>query len=534
MARSRISRRLSGAIVLTALIPLLGAVILARQVIQQTSDRFFRPEIGARLDEALGLYQELARSEKSSMGFQATAIAEGAALRAAAAEGDAAGVEAELKRAVRAYPSVASLAVENDDGVEIAHADRGRPVDEATEYQLQIERPLAVEGEGPRLFATFAADRARFDGLDRMSQFVELYSTIADRRKEDERAYVWAFAVLLGLTILGAIFIGTQLARGVSARIARLAVATRKVGAGDLSAQVPERGTDEIGDLARAFNRMLVEVETSRARIEYLQRIGAWQEMARRLAHEIKNPLTPIQLAVEEIHQRYSGSDAAYQKLLDDALEVVQAEVGTLRRLVTEFSDFARLPQAHLERSDLTAFLREQEAQTQVFDWTDREGQSVAEMHVEFETPEGPALAYLDRHMMRRVLINLLRNSAQAIAGAGRAEGVVRIRLARSGDFWILDVDDDGPGVEPDHAERIFDPYVTTKDEGTGLGLAIVKKIVVEHGGTIQAVTSPSGGARMRIRIPVLGTPAGAVALEAQARAERTSSAPELVRLDAN
>src|SRR5205823_5340845 len=130
------------------------------------------------------------------------------------------------------------------------------------------------------------------------------------------------------------------------------------VAGGDLEVRVPEEGDDEVGDLAVSFNRMLGEIERSRARIEYLQRIGAWQDMARRLAHEIKNPLTPIQLAVEEVHSKYAAldrgkatveDDARMRKLLDTTLEIVTEEVGTLRRLVSEFSDFARLPRARLE-----------------------------------------------------------------------------------------------------------------------------------------------------------------------------------------
>ncbi len=147
---------------------------------------------------------------------------------------------------------------------------------------------------------------------------------------------------------LAAVAVGTLLARSAqpcgSAELAvRHAAASARATS---SVRVSEVGHDEISALARAFNRMLGEVETSRARIEYLQRISAWQEMARRLAHEIKNPLTPISSRVQEIHRRYQGRDAQFRRLLDTTLEVVEDEVGTLRRLVSEFSDFARLPQA--------------------------------------------------------------------------------------------------------------------------------------------------------------------------------------------
>jgi nitrogen fixation/metabolism regulation signal transduction histidine kinase len=253
---------------------------------------------------------------------------------------------------------------------------------------------------------------------------------------------------------------------------------------------------------------MLTEVETSRARIEYLQRISAWQEMARRLAHEIKNPLTPIQLAVQDIHRRYDGDNREYRALLDTALEVVEDEVGTLRRLVSEFSDFARLPQADLEPADLSEFLRELSDRPLLADeerLSDVGPPTEEAVRVDFELPTEPAPARIDRQMLRRVLINLVRNAAQAITEAKRP-GRVLVRLTRDRDSWNLDVEDDGPGIAPELRSAIFDPYVTTKTDGTGLGLAIVKKIVIEHRGTISATESALGGARLRVRLPALSS----------------------------
>ncbi|HEX4515156.1 MAG TPA: ATP-binding protein [Polyangiaceae bacterium] len=524
----RIERRLAAAIVLTALIPLLAAVYLARSAVQKTSERFFVPEIGARLDESLGLYQDLARSEKAVMRYEATAIADRSGLVAAVAAHDPSAVARELRAAFVKHPALVSLSVAQGDS-ELAKVDRGRPIDDAHELTLEVHRgvgALAAESDGedvpddaPALTAVFATDRSRFEaGLETMSEFVDTYGKIAARRKQDENAYLLAFAVLLGFTIIAAIGVGALMARGVSTRVVRLAEATAKVGAGDLSVRVAEDGSDEVADLARAFNRMLAEVETSRTRIEYLQRIGAWQGMARRLAHEIKNPLTPIQLAVEEIHERYDGVDPGFRKLLDATLEVVEAEVGTLRRLVTEFSDFARLPRARLETTDLAEFLREQSEHGALAEegvaLMDGEA-AVSPPIVSFALPETEAPAYLDRQMFRRVLVNLVRNSAQALRDAGKKDGHVRISLSRSGDFWVVDVDDDGPGIPADLRERVFDPYVTTKHDGTGLGLAIVKKIVVEHGGGITVHDGAIGGANVRVSLPAIGTAAATAAFDA-------------------
>src|SRR5690606_36579081 len=240
------------------------------------------------------------------------------------------------------------------------------------------------------------------------------------------------------------------------------------------------------------------------------------------LAHEIKNPLTPIQLAVQEVHRRYQGSDAEYEKLLDTTLEIVQDEVGTLRRLVGEFSDFARLPRADLSEADLAEFLRAQKQRLVLGDEEAREAEREAVLDLEpgvaisFVIPQVPARVYLDRQMFRRALINLIRNAVQAVHEAKPAGGLVEVSLRRVGESWEVNVDDNGPGIEGALTSAIFDPYVTGKRDGTGLGLAIVKKIVVEHGGSVLATDAPLGGARLCVRLPALGTAAARALYEAR------------------
>jgi nitrogen fixation/metabolism regulation signal transduction histidine kinase len=236
--------------------------------------------------------------------------------------------------------------------------------------------------------------------------------------------------------------------------------------------------------------------------------------MARRLAHEIKNPLTPTLLAVEECHRKYNGADAPFRKLLDTTLEVVEEEVGTLRRLVGEFSSFARLPRAELAEGDLGDFLREQVnhallLREEITHKVAKPGEEEPSNRVviDWRIPEVPMPVNLDRQMLHQVLSNILRNALQAVT-AHRERGRIEVSVATEHEAFGIIVDDDGPGVPVNMRDSVFDPYVTTKAEGTGLGLAIVKKIVVEHGGTIDAGSSPIGGARFRIRIPKMLSPA--------------------------
>lgn len=500
-ALTGIKGRLALAIVLTALIPVTTAIVLARSMVQQSSERFFVPEISHHLDKSLGAYQDLARATKESMRFQAAAMTTQPTLLRTVRGNDQELIAGALRKLREQADNVVSLVVVDEEDREVATAHRGRPVDEATEHQLEVVRPLA--GSELSLHVLFATPKSAFRDFDELGEFVDAYSKLQARRDSDEQTYVLAFAALLGVTIIAAIGVGILVAQSVTRRILSLAGATRRVAAGDLSVRVEARHPDEIGELGRGFNEMLSEVEASRGRIEYLSRLASWQEMARRLAHEIKNPLTPIQLAVQEVHQRLDDLSPPRKALLDTTLDIVQTEVQTLRRLVGEFSEFARLPQSSTEPADLFSFLQELKQETHVDNYLAELGELPADHQVQlrFSIPEQPAPVLLDRQMMRRVLINLLRNALQACAT--QSQPLVQVVAEVQDGFYVVAVDDNGSGISDADRERVFEPYMTTKDSGTGLGLAIAKKVALDHGGSIEVLGSPLGGARFCLSLPV-------------------------------
>jgi two-component system nitrogen regulation sensor histidine kinase NtrY len=219
--------------------------------------------------------------------------------------------------------------------------------------------------------------------------------------------------------------------------------------------------------------------------------------VARRLAHEIKNPLTPMKLAFQQLEARWQQGgdrDPAFGKLLADAGEIVREEIATLQRLVEEFSGFARLPDVHPEPADLGEFVEE---------FVHQSPQLQADAELEVVRAAGACPVALDRTLMRRVLANLCANAVEA---SRPARARLHLGVSRTRDRAVLSVADEGPGVERELRERIFDPYFTTKaGTGTGLGLAIVKKIVLQHGGEIQVGDRPGGGASFTLAFPLAG-----------------------------
>jgi two-component system, NtrC family, nitrogen regulation sensor histidine kinase NtrY len=510
----KIERRLALVILVTALLPLASAMLLAYSLLHYTSSVWLRPEVEQELEHGIELYKEYVRAVKDDMRDQTAAMAGNQELRDGARRHDPDGYADALASLFPGYPQLVSLAVEDEHGGTLAARDRGRPIDDATERKLEVRRSIGPGGAGVVLVATFAFDRRYEQELERAGAVHDAYAQLEKERGHVYAGYYEAFAALLGITVVATVALGFFLARGITRRINRIASAINQVTVDNLDVRVPVTGSDELTELARVFNRMLSEMQQSRARIEYLQRIGAWQEMAQRLAHEIKNPLTPIQLAVQECHRKYGNEDLRFRALLDTTLEIVEEEVGTLRRLVGNFSSFARLPHADLREASLRDFLRECSEQLGHLG-ADLPEDGVDDVIVAYDVdiqwvlPEEALPVAIDRQMLRRVLVNLVRNAVEAIRGARPApegnawRGRVVVRAERTDQGVAIVVEDDGPGVPPAARERIFEPYFTTKLEGTGLGLAIVKKIVVEHNGTISVDQSARlGGTAFVVVLP--------------------------------
>jgi signal transduction histidine kinase len=244
------------------------------------------------------------------------------------------------------------------------------------------------------------------------------------------------------------------------------------------------------------FNQMAQEVEENRRKSLFLEKLASWQTIARKLAHEIKNPLTPIQMMVSQLARRYSGDDPDFRKLLDSAQQVITEEVSGLRRMVDNFSQFARLPVPQMKQVEIVGVLERLAV---------LESAAFPVHKVEFKSDLNELLVVADEDLLRQVIINLVKNAAEA---CGSVSSNIQIQLSdlTSTDYQIV-VQDDGPGIPEDVQTRIFEAYFTTKHTGTGpnpgmgLGLAVCQKIIIDHGGEIR-VTSKPGSTRFILKMP--------------------------------
>jgi nitrogen fixation/metabolism regulation signal transduction histidine kinase len=383
------------------------------------------------------------------------------------------------------------IAVLRPDGSSVAEAERP-PTGPAWRDKV-VDQPLGTQGAMLRLTFEVSA-RLQDDYQELKSQVDTSRQVITQVRNALPEGYRTAFFVMMALAGLAAVAFGFVASTLVTRRIAVLVQTARRVSEGHLDARVELRGKDEIVELGDAFNTMLDDLAQTRGHVEYLQRIGAWQDVARRLAHEIKNPLTPIQLAVQQTVSSYKGDDVKFKRLLVDTKEIVEEEIEGLRRLVDTFRTLGQLPKVEKAPIALAELIEELKLDP------------TFAAKLELDPPAQPVTVRADKLLLKRVLANLVENGIHAGTEAG-TEAKVRVTWRAEADSVTITVDDSGKGVPDDAREKIFEPYVTTKATGTGLGLAIARKIALEHGGELALARdrAPTGGARFVITLPLRG-----------------------------
>jgi nitrogen fixation/metabolism regulation signal transduction histidine kinase len=306
------------------------------------------------------------------------------------------------------------------------------------------------------------------------------------------RRHIGSAALLAaGSGLVLAILFGSWAAARVTRPVVQLAETAREVAAGNWYAQADVTSSDELGELAESFNRMTRDLLDQRERLVQTERVAAWRELARRLAHELKNPLFPLQLTVENLLRSRQQSPEQFEEIFQESSATLLAEIANLRTVIGRFSDFARMPQPQLQLIDLNDIAR---GVMNLF-----QAQCGATMECKLELADGLPKIEADPELLHRAISNLVLNAMDAMPQGG----ILSIVSRRQGEYLFLSVADTGTGLTPEECERIFTPYYTSKTHGTGLGLAIVQSVISDHHGRVSVKSKPGGGTTFTIELPL-------------------------------
>ncbi|HJZ88084.1 MAG TPA: ATP-binding protein [Polyangia bacterium] len=313
----------------------------------------------------------------------------------------------------------------------------------------------------------------------------ELVEQVTREVEREGSRLLWGVLALVALATLT----GAAVTFGAHATLRPLVRLTRHVeavGRGEYGARLEVKTSDEIGELAAAFNRMAAALQEREQQLIRSERLAATGRIAAQITHEIRNPLSSIGLNTELLQDELAGTPEA-----ERLLRAIQREVDRLTDITEQYLRFARLPQPKLEPEDLGAIARS---------LADFSREECARQKVELEVEIQPAPALADENQMRQALLNLIRNAREAMPGGGRLS--VRVRLEDRA--AVVRVGDTGPGIPAADRAHIFEPFFSTKEGGTGLGLALTQQIVTQHGGAIEIESEPGRGTTFVVRLPAL------------------------------
>ena len=303
---------------------------------------------------------------------------------------------------------------------------------------------------------------------------------IAQRNAFIFGTYLLAFVIMIVATGF--------LAHRITRPLLELNRAAQQVGKGDLSIAIDSKSRDELGNLIRSFNEMTRELQENRKNLSKAERERAWREMAKQVAHEIRNPITPMKLSIQHLQQLFKDKAPLREDVLQGVMKSMMDQINALSRIATEFSNFAKMPEARYERFDLKNIIS---ATMVLFS-------QIKDIRFHVAMPEIPMFLVADKDQMQRVFINILRNAVQAMTSGGTVD-IVLTELSKS---YVVRIHDSGPGIAPELIPKIFEPNFSTKTEGMGLGLAIVRKIVEDYGGAIHCESIVGEGTTFEINLP--------------------------------
>jgi nitrogen fixation/metabolism regulation signal transduction histidine kinase len=494
--------RLLLALLCLALVPTLILTLFALNELRQTTARWYSPGV----DRALGSSVEVSRVALTRVEATMLERADDWAIGMGAMPLDAArraGLRDGLREAgldlVQIYHREAGHWVLRDHvtpaGVLTAESlDVGAGIDSALATDRLVRSPqgvLAAVARADSATVVVTGVRLTPDFFGQLRQIVQaraLYGGARSLSSLYQTELLMLLALLAIAIAVGAFVVARVLSRQLTHPLRQMSAAFERVAGGDLDTRVMETGAAELRSLAASFNAMTASLAQARVSLAEAERDAAWREAAKRLAHEIKNPLTPMHLSLHRLQRRVDIVPEDQRAVVRDSLAALLQEVEHLTQLAERFSQFARLPEATLEPQELSALAR-----------------AAAALH----EPERVALALTcdapvhvrgDRLLLSRAIHNLLLNAIEASPDGATVE---MLTAAGAGEGWV-EIRDRGPGLKPDVREKLFEPYVSTKNRGSGLGLSLVRDIATQHGGRVTLEDREGGGAVARLTLPLI------------------------------
>jgi nitrogen fixation/metabolism regulation signal transduction histidine kinase len=336
------------------------------------------------------------------------------------------------------------------------------------------------------------------EGLDKAAASLGLASRTAQFLEPFSAKWATLLGILYGFLVLPllliAVLLGTVAADLVAEPLVSLEEATRRVAGGDFGVRLIVKPGDETGRLVASFNRMLGEIERSRSDELRKEKIDAWKDIAQRLAHELKNPLTPIRLAAERVLRRWRVDSEQAAPIIESSMLAIVKEVEGMDALLSDFRSFASLPEPSRDWVELSGFMADAIA---VY------AASYPDVRFRLDSLPADLTLRIDRAAMKRAMGNLIGNAIDAMEGSGEIEIGADLVKAADSRYCRLKIRDTGRGIPAELAEKVFMPYFTTKSAGTGLGLSIVERIVGEHGGAIRFESEEGAGTTFYIDLPL-------------------------------
>ena len=409
------------------------------------------------------------------------------------------------------HPDIGSIQIITEDGREIFFDGNSSAYLNATQFEnrgdgllpkfssggasvLQILKTYTVKNKDYRIILSTILPENFDKTAERLTTSLQTFIQLEKFQSTFRLAIIVFYFFFSFPLILLSILISFLLSGEIIAPIVNLEEATRRVAEGDFSFRILTRSDDELSMLITSFNKMVSELERYKIKISQTEKIAAWQEIAQRLAHEIKNPLTPIKLSAQRILRKHETEPEELDRILVPAVTAIIQEVENLNSLLTEFKNFARLPTPKIEAVNLRKLLEETVAAY---------ASSFHAVTIGFNNIDPAIIVQADQGQLKQVFANLIKNAVEAMDERG--EIFISADLVKKGNshYCRIQIQDTGPGIEETNRDKVFNPYFTTKRHGTGLGLAIVERIIFDHNGQIWFETQTAAGTTFFIDLPL-------------------------------